>query len=57
MPWIYALELAALILCAYRLERAISRIGDELYRLRGGHPEADRVDAKGQPSQAEIHGG
>jgi len=56
MQWIYALELAALLYGLYRLERAIGRVADEIYCLRGGSKEADKIDAKGQPSQAEIHG-
>ena len=57
MNWIYALELAALLYGLYRLERSVGRVADEIYCLRGGDPKADRIDAKGQPDQVDIHGG
>lgn len=54
MAWIYALELAALLYGLYRLEKVIGRVADEIYCLRGGDPKADKIDAQGQPSQADI---
>lgn len=57
MQWIYALELAALLYGLYRLERAIGRVADEIYCLRGGNKEADHINEHGPPAQVDIHGG
>ncbi len=54
MPYLYALELLALVFFAWQISRALGRIAHELYVLRGGDTRADKIDAKGPPEQADL---